>query len=349
MNLDEALEKSFQELGIDTDGDDDIFQSPAAEVDDSDATEEEVTEEEPVESEISEEQDEEEAEADSQDAPDAAVVEVPNGAVLRLPDGTEVEADKAVLFQSDYTKKTQQLAEERKTLDSEKAEFESDRQKVTEAYEQMRNWYESRNANPTEWVKEIITEAKDPTATIAKALYELANDGRLDPEFVKTFGIDAGEVAQRATELKRNSELDELRQKVEARERTEAEQKAIAEQARKYQAEWDEIKSDKGLSFESSAAEIDAKRELLNFALQNRVSHSLKDAYDLMLVRTGRLNQPKAEPEHVPDPQVTEKKRASRAVTPKSAAGGAGGKKVGRPKSTRDAALRAIEEYAQNA
>lgn len=349
MNLSEALEQSFQELGIDVDGDEDAFQSDTDEVADDAEAVEEAEAEEQVESETIEEDDGEEAEEDSQDAPDAPVVEVPAGAVLRLPDGTEVEADKAVLFQSDYTKKTQQLADERKTLESEKETFESDRQKVAEAYEQMRNWYESRSANPTDWVKEIISETKDPTATIAKALYELASDGRLDPEFVKTFGIDAGEVAKRATELKRNSELDELRSKVEARERTEAEQRAISEQARKYQAQWDEIKSERGLTFENSAGEIEAKRELLNFALNNRISHSLKDAYDLMLVRTGRLNQPKAEPDNKPDPQVTEKKRASRAVTPKSAAGGPSGKKAGRPKSTRDAALRAIEEYALNA
>lgn len=349
MNLSEALEKSFQELGIDTDDEGDTFLSPDAETDEPEAAKEEAADGEPVESDGSEEDDGDEADEDSQDAPDAAVVEVPEGALLRLPDGTEVEADKAVLFQSDYTKKTQQLAEERKTLENEKAEFESDRQKVTEAYEQMRNWYESRNANPTDWVKEIVSEAKDPTATIAKALYELANDGRLDPEFVKTFGIDAGEVAKRATELKRNSELDDLRKKVEARERTETEQKAIAEQARKYQAEWDAIKSERGLNFENSAAEIDAKRELLNFALQNRVSHSLKDAYDLMLVRTGRLNQPKAEPVPTPDPQVTEKKRASRAVTPKSSPSGGGKKGLVKPKSTRDAALQAIEEYARTA
>lgn len=341
MNLNDALEQSLAELGLDLEGDTGDLQpvtdEQEADTDDLEGSEEDA----PVGEEVQEEA-AEEAESED-DAPTGQILEVPKGSTLRLPDGTEVEADKAVLFQSDYTKKTQQLSEERKTLENEKQEFETQRQQVAEAYEQMRNWYESRAANPTDWVKEIISEAKDPTATIAKALYELANDGRLDPDFVKTFGIDSGEVARKASQSQRDRELEELRSKVEARERTEAEQRAIQQQAQRYQQEWDEIKSSHSIAFENSATEIEAKRELLQFALANKISHSLKDAYDLMLVRTGRLNQPKVEPAPTPDPQVTDKKRASRAVTPKSSAGSA--PKAKRPKSVRDAALQALDEY----
>jgi len=339
MNLDEALEQSLEALGLDLDGDSDSFQSEAEEQVEEPEAVEEVEGDEPVDAEEAAEDTDEEAETEDQKA-DGNVVEVPEGAMLRLPDGTEVEADKAVLFQSDYTKKTQQLAEERK-------QFEADRDKIADAYEQMRNWYESRAANPTDWVKEIISESPDPTAAIAKALYELANDGKLDPEFVSTFGIDAGEVAKRATESKRDTELDELRRKVEDRERTEAEQKAIREQAQKYQSEWDEIKKSHTLEFDSRDAEIEAKRELLQFAMNNRMAHSLTDAYDLMLLRTGRMGQPEAEkakPEAEPDPQVTEKKRASRAVTPKSSASGTPRRQ--KPASVREAALQSLEEYA---
>ena len=348
MNLNEALERSLHELGLDLDGDSDDFQTEAVEKDEDADAEEAADADDSVDAAGDVEDTDEEADSEGQTT-DGPVVEVPAGAVIRLPDGTEVPADKAVLFQSDYTKKTQQLAEERKSLENDRETFEADRQKVAEAYEQMRGWYESRSSNPTEWVKEIVEESPDPTATIARALYELANAGRLDPDFVKTFGIDAGEVAQRAAQSQKDRELQELRAKVEGRERTEAEQKAIQQQAQKYQSEWNEIKSSHGLDFSNADAEIEAKRELLQFALKNRVSHSLKDAYDLMLVRTGRLGQPKADKVPSPDPQVTEKKRASRAVTPKSQATGGGSKGVPRPKSTRDAALQAIEEFAQNA
>ena len=337
MNLSEALEQSLEALGLDLDGDSDSFQSETEEQVEEPDTEEAVDGDEPVDAEEADEDTDEEAVEEDQKA-DGTVVEVPEGALIRLPDGTEVEADKAVLFQSDYTKKTQQLAEERK-------QFEADREKVVDAYEQMRNWYESRAANPTDWVKEIVSESPDPTAAIAKALYELANEGKLDAEFVSTFGIDAGEVAKRATESKRDTELEQLRKKVEDRERTEAEQRAIQEQAKKYESQWTEIKSGHGLNFETRDDEIAAKRELLQFAMNNRMAHSLTDAYDLMLLRTGRMGQPeadKAKPE--PDPQVTEKKRASRAVTPKSSASGAPRKK--RPASVREAALQSLEEYA---
>jgi hypothetical protein len=348
VNLNEALERSLSELGLDLDGDSDDFQTETVESDGNADAEEAAEAEDSVDAGDDAEDTEDEAESEDHTS-DAPVVEVPAGSLIRLPDGTEVPADKAVLFQSDYTKKTQQLAEERKSLENDRETFEADRQKVAEAYEQMRGWYETRSANPTEWVKEIVQESSDPTATIARALYELANAGRLDPDFVKTFGIDAGEIAQRASQSQRDRELEELRSKVETRERTEAEQKAIQQQAQKYQSEWSDIKTTHGLEFTNADAEVEAKRELLQFALKNRISHSLKDAYDLMLVRTGRVGQPKAEPVPMPDPQVTEKKRASRAVTPKSQATGGGSKGVPRPKSTRDAALQAIEEYARNA
>lgn len=348
MNLNEALERSLQELGLDLDGDSGSFQTETDENDDATDALEEADGADSVDAPTDEKDADDEADAEDH-ATDAPVVEVPKGAILRLADGTEVEADKAVLFQSDYTKKTQQLADERKQLENDREVFEGDRQKVADAYEQMRGWYEQRAANPTNWIKEIVSEAKDPTATIARALYELANDGRLDPDFVKTFGIDAGEVAQRASQSQRDRELEELRAKVEGRERTEAEQRAIREQAQKYQSEWDDIKKSHSLDFLDTAAEVEAKRELLQFALKNRLSHSLTDAYDLMLVRTGRVGQSKAAQVPSPDPQVTEKKRASRAVTPKSQASGGGSKGVPRPKSTRDAALQALDEYVRTA
>jgi hypothetical protein len=337
MNLNEALEQSLEALGLDLDSDSDTFQSETGEQVEEPEAKEVAEGDEPVDAQDDDEDADEEAVEDDRKA-DGNVVEVPEGAVLRLPDGTEVEVDKAVLFQSDYTKKTQQLAEDRK-------QFEGDREKVLEAYEQMRNWYESRASNPTDWVKEIVSESPDPTAAIAKALYELANEGKLDAEFVQTFGIDAGEVAKRATELKRDSELDSLRKKVEERERSEAEQRAIQEQARKYQSEWDDIKQSNSLAFDNRDDEISAKRELLQFAMNNRMAHSLKDAYDLMLLRTGRTGQPEAvKAKPAPDPQVTEKKRASRAVTPKGNA--TGGPRVKKPASVREAALQSLEEYA---
>jgi len=338
LNIEDAFEESFRELGLDLDGDLDDILSGA---DESDETLEARDEPAAVES-VDEQTSEEDALAehgDETDRSNAPVVEIPEGAILRLPDGTEVDSRQAVLLQKDYTKKTQQLAEERKS-------FDAQRQEVAEAYEQMRGWYEERAADPTAWVQEIVSGTDDPTATIARALYELANAGKLDPAFVSTFGIDAGEIADKAKVSERDRELDELRSKIEQRERAEQEQQRIREQAAIYQSQWHEIKSRHGIEFDSPDAEREAKKELLEFAMQAQLAHSLTDAYDLMLVRTGRFT-PQSEPKSAgADPAVAAKKRASRAVTQRSEGSASGGRAAAKPKSTREAALEAISEFA---
>lgn len=343
MNIEQALEESFNELGIDFGSNlDDILFGTDENVDDTDA------EDEAADTGTVEENDSAketiEAEDDESDRP---VVELPENGVLRLPDGTEVDVKQAVLLQADYTKKTQQVAEERKNLDRERETLDGDRQKVAETYQQMRDWYEKRSSDPTGWVEEIVGSSPDPTSVIAKALYQLAHSGKLDAAFVQTFGIDAGEIAQRAAQSDRDRELDDLRKRVEQRDRTEQDQKAIREQAQRYQSEWDAIKQANSLAFESSDAEIEAKRELFNFATEKRMVHSLTDAYDLMRVKKAPVEQPTAIQATVPDLQVTKNKRASRAVTPKGDV--AGGPAIRRPKSTREAALQALDEFAKGA
>ena len=341
MNIADAFEESFRELGLDLDGNPD--DTPEG-TDDSDETDEAEGGLEPDESVDVPESEEDAPDADNDVRSDGPTVEVPEGAVLRLPDGTEVEADKAVLLQSDYTKKTQQVAEERKQLENERVEFETQRQQIVDAYEQMRGWYEERASNPSDWVKEIVSGAQDPTTTIAKALYELANDGKLDAQFVATFGIDAGEVAERAKVSARDDEVAELRKKLEERERTEQEQARIRQQAERYQSQWDEIKRNNSLTFDSPDVERDAKKQLLEFAVKSQLTSSLVDAYDLMQVRQAKTV--KSQP--VPDPDVLAKKRASRAVTPRSDSAGSA-KTAARPKSTREAALQVLSEFTGDA
>jgi len=336
LNIEDAFEESFRELGINLDGDPDDILFGADESDEAPEAGDGPEAVESVEEETSEE-DAPEEDDDDTDRPNVTVIDIPDGAVLRLPDGTEVDSEQAVLLQRDYTKKTQQLAEERKA-------FEEQREQVSQAYEQMRGWYEERVGDPTGWVQEIVSGAEDPTATIARALYELANAGKLDPAFVATFGIDAGEVAERAKVSERDRELDELRRKVDQRERTEQEQARIREQAAAYQSQWEQIKAANGIDFDSPDAEREAKKELLEFAVQSKLGHSLVDAYDLMTVRKVRSNPQSSPTPRVADPAVAAKKRASRAVTQRSEGAAAGASKA-RPSSTREAALAAISEF----
>lgn len=339
--IEEAFEQALTDLEIDLDDNaDDILAAPVESDPEPKAEDEPEAEESGL---------EEQAEQDPDDAdeidPNAPVFEVPKSGVLVLPDGTRVDAEKAVLLQADYTRKTQELAEQRKQFDNEKSQLAELQNEVVSSYQQMRGWYEERVANPTGWIQEIVTSTEQPTATIAKALYDLAHAGALDPEFVEAFGIDSGEVAEKANTVRGQTELEQIRARLDQREYAEAQQFAVQRQAQVYQQQWDNIKASHELAFDSAEAEMEAKRELLQFAMESRLTRSLEDAYDLMSVRKGKT---KPKPDSTPDPEVTAKKRASRAVSRKSVSS-AGGQTPKKSLTTRDAALEALNEFAQRA
>ena len=341
MEFREAFEESLAALGIDNldDNPDDILVGTVEE------TEDESPEDE---AESSEEVEESEEGEDGQ-KPDGSgkttIIDISEGAELRLPDGTIVPADKAVLMQADYTRKTQELAEQRRQFDAERAEFEEVSAEVEQTYEQMREWYETRAANPSGWIAEIASSAQDATATIAKALYDLAQAGVLDPKFVETFGIQSGEVAEVAQRGKVESEIADLRRSLEQREAMELErerllrqQDLIKKRAAVYEQEWEQIKADNGLNFADVADEANAKRELLQFALENKLGKSLVDAYDLLTIRKSKSGLLK---DSGPDPEVAAKKRASRAVTPKTSVSASNPRK--KKISDREAILEAMD------
>lgn len=344
-DIQEAFEKSVAELGFESLLDD-VLVSPEA-VEEQEPLEEAETE--PTDSdepEAGEPEDDapvdevEESDDDEVDADDVPYIEVSKDAKLKLPDGTVVDASQAVLLQADYTRKTQELSDQRKKLELQQREVEQAGQQYEQAYNQMREWYESRAARPSDWLSEIASQTQDPTATVAQALFTMAQQGLLDPKFVETFGIEAGEVAQVAKGSQVESELEELKrwryeQEVAAQTQREVQKRAVA-----YEQEWEQIKSSNNLSFNDRISEIEAKKELLQFALQNNMTRSLFDAYDLMTVR-----KPKPVSEQTrPDAEVTAKKRASRAVAAKSAGGTP--PKVKKNLSTRDAILASMQEIA---
>lgn len=340
--IEEAFDRALEELDFDLDDNaDDILTATVENESETEAGDEPGVEETGAEGQTAEEPESDDAEID----PNAPVFEIPKNGVLVLPDGTRVDAEQAVLLQADYTRKTQELSEQRKQFENEKSQLADLQQEVIQSYEQMRGWYEERVANPTGWIHEIVSSTEQPTATIAKALYDLAHAGVLEPEFVETFGIDSGEVAEKANTTRSQTELEMLRARLDQREYAEAQQFAVQRQAQVYQQQWDEIKQSNGLSFDSAEAEMEAKRELLQFAMESRLTRSLGDAYDLMSVRKGKTVAPK--PDSTPDPEVTAKKRASRAVSRKGV--GSSGGSAPKPKSTREAALAALDEFAQRA
>jgi hypothetical protein len=305
-------------------------------------TEDETPEDEAVESdEVQEDEESLEDEEPSEDEnADDNIIQITPDAKLELPDGTIVSAEKAVLMQADYTRKTQELAEQRKSFETEQQSFEQQKQEVNTLYEQMQTWYESRVNEPSSWIAEIASETEDATATVAKAIYEMAQAGVLDEHFVETFGIDTGEIAEIVNRSKVEDEIAELRNWKQNQENEVKQREAIRQRAQKYDQEWEQVKLQRGLDFSTRIDELSTKQELFQFAFENKITQSLLDAYDLMTVRKP-TNAP-VRGGKTPNPEVVAKKRASRAVTPKSASSNSS---AGKKKFTdRDAILAAMED-----
>lgn len=335
IQIQEAFEKSIAELGFESLLDD-TFGSPeeVEEQEPSEDAEAEALDDETLDDEV------EESDDDDESVGESPLIEIAQGARLKLPDGTIVDVEQAVLLQADYTRKTQELAEQRKQLDTEKQKVEQSEQEYQQAYTQMREWYETRAARPSDWLSEIASQTQDPTATLAQAIYSMAQDGLLDPQFVETFGIESGPVAQVARGSQVEGELQELKRWRQEQESSSERQAQVRERATVYEREWEQIKSSRGIKFNDRAGELESKRELLQFALENNLTRSLTDAYDLMTVR-----KPKSVPARPqPDAEVTAKKRASRAVSAKSAGGTA--PRTKKNLSTREAILQSMQEIA---
>lgn len=341
MDTRTAFEESLTELGIeDLDGnlDDILFET----VDETDSSNPEDGDYDDDGSEQTEIFSDDENESSDQGH---SVIDIVEGATIRLPDGTEVPADKAVLMQADYTRKTQELSEQRKAFEAERQSFQQVQQEVGQNYQQMRDWYEERAASPSNWIAEIASQSQDPTSVVATAIYTLAQGGVLDPKFVETFGIDSGQFEETAKTHKIESEVERLRREMRERDQreqwersTSQRQKLVQQRAAIYEQEWEQIKATKNLQFETEQNEAEAKRQLLQFALENRLGKSLIDAHDLFELRIGRT----ASKTESTDPDVAAKKRASRAVTPKTSVSGHN-KRAKKNLSDREAILEAME------
>jgi hypothetical protein len=338
IDVQEAFEQSIVELGFESLLDDtEVSPEVVEEQEPSEEAEAEPTEDEEVEETEALDDDAEESNDDEQDVENETVLEVSENAKLKLPDGTVVDAKQAVLLQADYTRKTQELAEQRKQIEAKQNEFENSQAEYERAYGQMRDWYESRASRPSDWIAEIASQTQDATSTVAQALYSMAENGLLDPKFVETFGIDAGEVAEAAKGSRVQNELEELKQWRQEQELTTQRQQQVQKRALAYEQEWEQIKSSKELQFQDRISEIEAKKELLGFALQNNLTRSLTDAYDLMTVRRPDIFKKTSPPVEVST------KKASKVVTPRSSVVSNKATKK-KPRNSRDAAIEALEE-----
>lgn len=260
---------------------------------------------------------------DAEDEP--APVTVQDETVLVLDDGTTLtgkELSDGYLRQADYTRKTQELAEQRREVET-----------------QMDDLAASVESNPVGWVENIVSQAQDPTATLAQALVSLAREGKLDPEFVKTFGLESGPVAEQASTSATEDRIARLeRERIEEREA--AEQAAERDAAlNTYRQQYAEIVTSEGLRFDSPEAETKFKAELAGFAGEHKIT-DLRVAYDAMSRRQQRQQASAPPAVSEASEQVRRRKQASSAITAK---GGTAPRQKAPPATFEDAATEAIQ------
>ena len=250
--------------------------------------------------------------------------------VIRLPDGTEVSVKESALRQADYTRKTQQLADERRALEEQQSE-------VTQQYEQLTSWVQDRSQDPVKFAAEIAASTGDPTLGVAKVIKHLADSGQLDPQFAEAFGLTVDEtIGQRGPQ----AEIDELKQTFE-QEREQREQQAQQQQVvQHYLGQWDEVKQSEGVQFQDLEAEKAEFREVVEYAREHRIT-DLRRAYAARAWENRGKGATSAPAK--PDLAVRRKKRAASAVTPRSSAGTPAQPRP-KPRDVEDAASRAFDE-----
>lgn len=272
------------------------------------------------------------------------VIDVTEEDTIRLPDGTEVSLKDAALRQADYTRKTQQLAEERRELEAQQEQFQAEAQEVSDLYERMSEWYETRSANPAGWVQEIISGTDNPTVTLARALKSLVDAGQLDEEFVEVFGLKGPEVRERAKDGESDERVARIEAELEERRQAEEAAKQQAAIVAEYQSQWRDVVSQNELTFADQGEERAAWLELLQFARDAEIT-DLRRAYAAMAWERAK-QQPAEAPK--PTPVVSPNKQASRAMTPRSASG-SGQPTRPAPVEVEDAARLALDEFISRA
>jgi hypothetical protein len=264
---------------------------------------------------------------------------------ITLPDGTEITVKDAALRQQDYTKKTQQLAKDREAFDQEREQVEQRAAQADELYQQINTWYEDRASDPAGWVAEIAESSGNPTYVLAQTIKALGEQGRLDPKFVETFGINAEDSPVRAA-AERGAEDDRIRrieQRFEQQEQQSQSEREKQQRLAEYRQQYQTVVESYGLEFASADDERAFKKSVVDHAAEQGIDR-FDVAYRSWAFEQGKA--PKAPEKPVaPNP----KKRASRAVTPRSSGSVTKTEAPTGPVRVEDAASAALDAFAARA
>lgn len=346
--LEEALDQAFEDLGPNPEegAEEDDEQAGVEELEENEVTDdgsdedaeeedgddlEEDLEDEELDDEEDEEDDDGEGDEESEESEDddGDPLELDDEDVL-IVDGEEVtfqEIREGNLREADYTKKTQELADERR--------------EVEEAAEKLQTWVDERQQDPVAWVAEIAAGSGNPSWLLGKAIEKMASQGQLDPRFVKAAGLDEeGEARQVVDEGEQEQRLRtvEERQEAERREREEAKAREAAKQ--QYLNQFEAAVEKAGVTFSDRNQRDETIAEVAEYASANGINH-LGAAFHQWTVENGPVGGKKTEPK----PKKRKKKKASK----KKKQSGAMSRSSSTKKPKRKKSADSIEEAFENA
>lgn len=217
--------------------------------------------------------------------------------------------------QQDYTLKTQQ---------------------VSQIYQKMAEWYETRANDPEMWVAEIVDGQQDQAATIAGALRQTGNvttllgqtlkhlvsSGDVADELVEALNLQ--QVAESAEDQSLELKVNSLEEQIRERDAREQEQQELEAVQAEIQNQWASVVQQNSLDPEDT----DLYYQTLEFARDNGIPN-LIPAYAAMTAMAVTSPQTTAQPKTQPRPKKQKKakravkKRKTSAMSRKPAGGGA--------------------------
>ena len=275
-------------------------------------------------------EDHEQPEESDEEDPEGPV-ELDDEAKVRLKDGTEVtlaELREGALRRDDYTRKTQELADQRRELEEQREKID----RFTSAFDD----------DPVGVLEKLVTSQKQPTHAVAHLLKGLADSGVLEEDFVRTFIPEGGAVRQKAGEAAEQDRLSKIEQQLEQRQREERQQLERQETIATFERQWTSAVEKAGLKFESAEQEQELLREVLQYGVDNEITN-IEAAYAAYawnndLPRGGQKRQR----DEGKTEKARQKKKATGAITRRSA--GSGRTVKPRPASDEEAISEAWDE-----
>lgn len=296
-DLSSALDAALSEYSVDA-----PVESPVEEVAAEEAVVEETLETEVEETEVAEDNleddqveevvvDEVEEETEEADETSEEDAETEDDVVTLDPDaeviidGQRVKVKDALQMRADYTRKTQELSEERQA-------FETEKEQLSEQLTYLTNLEEAWTEDPSDVIAGMTGSTDDPIETITNAVRALATDGGLDPNLliVKTvvdlighglleddlrlqMGFDDDVVEKIRQQVKQDTRIAKLERQVsKPAEKPEAVEEdrsaAIAEARKQLENQWAEVvAAEEDLSSLSDEALSKVRIEVAKYAL----------------------------------------------------------------------------------